>query len=181
MTADDWEQVSEIYRQGMETDLSTFETRCPAYEQWNASHLEGGRFVCELDGRVAGWVALSPVSPRYAYRGVAEVSIYVANGGKRQGIGRELLQRVIRSSEEMGYWTLQSVVLEENAPSLALHRSCGFRLVGMREKIARDRSGKWRNTVLLERRSTLDRFLSEGPAEERPENCRLKVRCSTAG
>lgn len=173
MTESDWERVAEIYRQGMETNLSTFETQCPEYEQWDASHLKNGRLVCELDGRVVGWVALSPVSGRCAYRGVAEISVYVADGVKHRGVGTELIDSVIRASEEMGYWTLQSVVLEENAASLALHRKCGFRVVGTREKIARDRFGKWRNTVLLERRSTLACLAAEEP--EQPEKSCLRA------
>lgn len=176
MLESDWERVAEIYREGIETNLSTFETACPEYAAWDAAHRRTGRLVCERDGRVLGWVALSPVSGRCAYQGVAEVSIYVADEAKRTGIGAALLNAVIEASEGEGIWTLQSVVMEENGASIALHRKCGFRVIGTREKIARDRYGAWRNTVLLERRSRAPRFLEPGQEKSRPES-----RCAPAG
>lgn len=151
----DWGEVCRIYRQGMDTNLATFESSVPPYEKWDANHLPFGRLVAESDGRVAGWVALSPVSARSCFRGVAEVSIYVADEAKNRGVGTLLLSGVIGASERGGVWTLQSAVMRNNEASLALHRKCGFRVVGMREKMARDPHGAWRDTVLLERRSSL--------------------------
>lgn len=151
----DWADVCRIYRQGMDTNLATFESAVPPYEKWDAGHLPFGRLVAEADGRVAGWVALSPVSARSCFRGVAEVSIYVADEAKNRGIGTLLLSGEISAAESGGLWTLQSVVMRNNGASLALHRRCGFRVVGVREKMARDPLGVWRDTVLLERRSAL--------------------------
>lgn len=150
----DWDEVCRIYRQGMDTNLATFESEIPSYEKWDSGHFPFGRLIAEEKGRVAGWVALSPVSARACFRGVAEVSIYVANESKGAGIGSLLLQAEIEESEHHGIWTLQSAVMRNNGPSLALHDKCGFRVVGIREKIARDPAGYWRDTVLLERRSS---------------------------
>ncbi len=150
----DWDEVCRIYRQGMDTNLATFESEIPSYEKWDRGHFPFGRLVAEENGRVSGWVALSPVSARACFCGVAEVSIYVANEIKGSGVGSLLLQAEIEESEQNGIWTLQSAVMRNNGPSLALHGKCGFRVVGIREKIARDPAGCWRDTVLLERRSS---------------------------
>lgn len=155
LMASDWDEVCRIYRQGMETNLATFESEIPSYERWDIGHFPFGRIVAEQDGRVAGWVALSPVSARTCFSGVAEVSIYVADDIKGSGIGTRLLNAEIGESEQNGIWTLQSVIMRNNRPSLALHSKCGFRVVGVREKIARDPAGCWRDTVLLEHRSSL--------------------------
>jgi phosphinothricin acetyltransferase len=152
--ADDWDGVCRIYGQGMDSNLATFESVIPAYSKWDAGHLPFGRLVAERDGGVVGWVALSPISARRCFCGVAEVSIYIANEAKHCGIGTMLLTGEIDVSERNGLWTLQSVVMRNNEPSLALHRKCGFRVVGVREKIALDPHGDWRDTVLLERRSS---------------------------
>lgn len=154
LKASDWDEVCRIYRQGMDTNLATFESKIPSYEKWDSGHFPFGRLVAEQDGRLAGWIALSPVSARTCFRGVAEVSIYVADDTKGSGIGTHLLNAEIGESEQNGIWTLQSVVMRNNRPSLALHSKCGFRVVGVREKIARDPAGCWRDTVLLERRSS---------------------------
>jgi phosphinothricin acetyltransferase len=151
---DDWEAVCRIYRQGMETNLATFESEIPPYSRWNAGHLPFGRLVAEQGGSVIGWVALSPSSSRRCFAGVAEVSIYVADGAKHCGAGMTLLNGVIEVSEQNGIWTLQSSIMRNNEPSLSLHKKCGFRVVGIREKIARDPLGQWRDTVLMERRSS---------------------------
>ena len=152
--AGDWAEVSRIYRQGMDSNLATFEAEVPSYEKWDAGHLSFGRLVFERCNGLAGWVALSPVSARSCFHGIAEVSIYVSAEAKHCGVGTMLLNGVIDASEQNGLWTLQSVVMRNNEPSLALHRKCGFRVVGIREKMARDPRGEWRDTVLLERRSS---------------------------
>lgn len=152
MSADDWPRVREIYLEGVATGDATFETEAPTWERWTASHLPRPRIVARVGGEVAGWAALSPVSGRDAYRGVAEVSVYVAASHRGRGVGRALLEMLTRESEGFGVWTLQASIFPENAASLALHERCGFRVVGRRERIARLK-GVWRNTLLLERRS----------------------------
>lgn len=148
----DWDRVLAIYEEGLATGNATLETTSPAWETWTRAHCARPRLVA-LDGdRVIGWAALSPVSARAVYRGVAEVSIYVAEEGRGRGIGRELLTALIETAEFEGFWTLQASILAENAASVALHQGCGFRIVGRRERIGR-REGVWRDTVLLERRS----------------------------
>lgn len=154
----DWPEVSKIYREGLATNLATFQTECPDWETWNASHLKVCRFVAAIEGKVAGWVALTAVSSRCVYAGVAEVSVYIGESYRGTGAGKALLTEMIRRSEESGFWTLQSGIMQENVASVRLHESCGFRMVGYREKIAQDRFGRWRNTVLMERRSESDRF-----------------------
>jgi len=148
----DWPEVARIYAEGIATGDATFEVEVPSREAWDAAHLSGHRFVAERGGRVAGWIALAPVSSRRCYAGVAEVSLYVAEGARGKGIGSELLATAIASSERDGIWTLQTSVFPENAASLALLRRFGFRTVGIRERIGR-LDGVWRDTVLVERRS----------------------------
>jgi L-amino acid N-acyltransferase YncA len=152
MTADDWPQVAEIYRQGLETGNASFETEVPAPEAWDAAHLPAPRLVARLDGSVAGWAALSPVSGRCVYGGVAEVSVYVATNSAGRGVGRRLLSELVRLSEGAGIWTLQAGIFPENGASLALHERCGFRAVGRRERLG-CHNGVWRDVVLVERRS----------------------------
>jgi phosphinothricin acetyltransferase len=149
---DDWPEVARIYREGIETGNATFETEVPAWEAWNAAHLAEHRFVAERDRQVVGWAALLPVSSRDCYAGVAEVSLYVEEGSRSQGVGSELLATVVESSEHGGIWTLQTSVFPENEASLRLLRRFGFRDVGFRERIGR-LHGIWRDTVLVERRS----------------------------
>ena len=157
----DWPEASLIYQQGMDTGLATFETRCPSYPEWDAAHLKACRLAALEEGKVIGWAALTPVSGRCVYAGVAEVSVYVARDHWGKGAGRALLTELIRHSEECGFWTLQSGILRENAASIRLHERCGFRMVGWRERIGRDRSGQWRDTVLMERRSADPRFYGD--------------------
>ena len=126
----------------------------PSWEAWDRAHLGGHRLVADLGGTVVGWAALSPVSERRVYAGVAEVSVYVSAGARGRGVGQALLEALARSSEAAGIWTLQAGIFPENDPSLALHERCGFRRVGVRERIGRDRE-RWRDVVLLERRSPL--------------------------
>lgn len=151
----DWPEVCRIYRQGMETNLATFEKEIPPYDVWDKTHLPFGRLICEDEDKIAGWTALTPFSGRSCFAGVAEVSIYISNGYKHTGIGTRLMRELIGSSEQHGIWTLQSQIMRNNEPSLALHLKCGFRNVGYREKIAKDPLGNWRDMVLMERRSGL--------------------------
>ena len=148
----DWHAVREIYSEGIATRQATFETEEPSWESWEAAHHSFARLVARKDETVAGWAALSPVSSRQVYAGVAEVSVYIAQSQRGTGLGRRLLEALIAASEANGIWTLQAVMFAENAASLAVHRRCGFREVGRRERIAK-LDGVWRDTVLLERRS----------------------------
>lgn len=160
MREQDWPQVAIIFREGIETGFATFQSEVPTYAQWDATHITCCRLVVEdEDGHILGWAALTPVSSRAAYRGVAEVSIYIARVFRGRSIGRQLLNVLVRDSEEAGYWMLQSVVLVENLASIALHESCGFRTVGRRERIGRLPDGTWSDTLLMERRSRLPDFL----------------------
>lgn len=152
MTEADWPQVERIYQEGIDTGLATFETTVPAWEAWDRSHIEACRFVAERDAHLLGWAALSAVSKRYVYRGVAEVSVYVGADAQRQGVGSTLLKHLVTEAEGAGFWTLQGVILRKNAKSIALHEKCGFRVVGYRERIG-FRDGAWHDTVLMERRS----------------------------
>jgi L-amino acid N-acyltransferase YncA len=147
----DWPEVAQVYAEGIATGVASFETDVPSWEAWDAAHTNV-RVVAELDGRVAGWCALSPTSSRACYRGVAEESAYVATWAHGRGVGRALLDEVIARSEEAGIWTLQAGIFPENKPSLRLHLGCGFRLVGVRERLG-EAGGVFRDVLLLERRS----------------------------
>ena len=148
----DWPEVARIYREGIETGNATFETEVPSWQEWDAAHLGEHRLVAERNGAVAGWIALVPVSPRECYAGVAEVSAYVGEEARGEGVGSALLTAVIDSSERAGIWTLQTGVFPENDVSLRLLQRLGFRVVGTRERIGR-LHGVWRDVVLVERRS----------------------------
>jgi phosphinothricin acetyltransferase len=152
MEPDDWEAVAEIYRQGIATGHATFETEVPTRESWDAAHLDGPRLVADRDGTVVGWAALSPVSNRCVYAGVAEVSVYVAEEVRGRGIGRSLLTALVRGSEEVGIWSLQARVFPENEATIRLHTSLGFRTLGVRERLG-ELGGVWRDVLELERRS----------------------------
>jgi L-amino acid N-acyltransferase YncA len=152
MRTEDWPTVKTIYEQGIATRLATFETEAPAWEAWDAAHLAGPRLVAEENGEVMGWAALSPVSRRPCYAGVVEESVYVAEGARGQGIGAALLGRLCADAEAAGIWTIQTSIFAENVGSIELHRSCGFRVVGVRERIGQ-LEGAWRDTVLMERRA----------------------------
>ena len=157
MEAADWPAVAEIYREGIATERATFQTACPPYPAWDAAHIKECRLVILApDGQIAGWAVLSRVNMRWCYRGVAEVSIYVGERYRGHGYGYHLLRALCAEAEAAGYWTLQSTVLQENVASRRLHAKCGFRLVGRRERIARDCHGRWLDTWLMERRCPAD-------------------------
>src|SRR4030042_5167638 len=145
--------VKEIYQDGIDTGNATFESEAPEWKQWDKSHLRDCRIVAKSEGKIVGWVALSSVSERCAYRGVAEVSLYVKSSARGQGVGKALLKAVIEESERVGIWTLQAGTFPENVASLALQKACGFRIVGTREKIG-CMNGQWRDVVLTYSRST---------------------------
>jgi L-amino acid N-acyltransferase YncA len=152
MTPEDWPSVRSIYEDGIATRNATFETSAPEWEAWDAARRPDCRLVARLDGHVVGWAALSPYSSRSAYRGVAEVSVYVAASARGMGVGRALLRALIEAAETAGVWTLQAGIFPENEASIHLHATEGFRVVGRRERIGQlDR--EWRDVVLMERRS----------------------------
>jgi L-amino acid N-acyltransferase YncA len=157
MTVSDWPEVRRIYQEGMDTNIATFQTTCPPYEEWDRAHLKQCRLVIIAENQVVGWTALSPVSSRCVYTGVAEVSIYIDSNYQGKGTGTKLLNAVIRLSEENDIWTLQSGIMRENSASVRLHEKCGFRMVGYREKIGCDRFGQWRDNFLMEKRSQSER------------------------
>lgn len=153
MTDAHWPAVKAIYEAGIATGNATFETQAPAWEAWDKAHLGHSRLVAvDAAGTVLGWAALSPVSSRCVYGGVAEISVYIAAEARGQGVGRQLLQGLIADSEAHGIWTLQAGTFEENTASIGLHTQAGFRVIGHRERIGQHH-GVWRNTVQMERRS----------------------------
>ena len=150
---DDWPAVRAIYEQGIRGGDATFETETPSWERWDAAH-PALRLVAERDGSVVAWAALSPSSPRRCYRGVGEVSVYVAEEARGSGLGRALLDELVARSEAAGYWTLSAGMFPENEASIRLHKACGFREVGVRERLG-EAGGVWRDVLLLKRRSTV--------------------------
>ena len=151
-TEDDFKEVCTIYAEGIATGIATFETSVPKWPKWDQSHLPFGRIAAIEYDRMLGWAALSAVSDRCVYGGVAEVSVYVAQQARRKGVGRLLMQKLIEISERHNIWTLQSGVFRANEASIELHKRCGFRFIGYREKIGK-LNGDWFDNVLLERRS----------------------------
>lgn len=154
LQSSDWNEVRSIYEEGIATGNATFETEAPSWERWDASHLPGCRLVARGPDGILGWAALSPVSSRRVYAGVAEASVYVAGASQGQGVGRSLLAALIAAAEQDGIWMLQAGVFPENKASLILHERCGFRQVGRRERLGQSH-GTWRDVILLERRSTV--------------------------
>ena len=152
MAAEDWEAVRAIYHAGIATGQATFETETPSWIDWNKAHLRAPRLVAVSDEVIVGWAALSPVSGRTVYAGVAEVSVYVDENVRGRGVGSLLLAALVTQSENEGIWTLQASIFPENAASISLHKAFGFREVGTRRRIGK-LHGVWRDTVLLERRS----------------------------
>jgi phosphinothricin acetyltransferase len=152
MRPKDWPRVASIYEAGIATGDATFETEAPPWDSWDRDHLAQPRLVASRKGVVVGWAALSPVSDRCVYQGVAEVSVYVDPRAIGQGVGRAVLRALVEASESAGIWTLQTGIFPENTASLALHQGCGFRIVGWRERIGQ-MGDRWRDVVFLERRS----------------------------
>jgi L-amino acid N-acyltransferase YncA len=153
MTPCHWKAVKKIYEEGIATGNATFQQTAPTWEEWNRDHLHHSRLIAKEDDLVVGWAALIPVSGRCVYAGVAEESVYIAQKTRGKGIGKLLLQNLIKESEANNIWTLQAGIFRENIASLTIHKDCGFRIVGIREKIG-SMHGRWRDVVLLERRST---------------------------
>ena len=154
MRPEDWPTVRAIYLEGIATGNATFEQTAPEWDKWDAGHLRAARIVARSEGDVVGWAALSAVSGRCVYAGVAEVSIYIAERARGCGVGGKLMARLILESEAAGIWTLQAGIFPENTASIALHQRAGFRTVGERERIGQ-MNGRWRNVVLMERRSAV--------------------------
>jgi L-amino acid N-acyltransferase YncA len=148
---DDYPAVAAVFEEGIRTRNATFETAAPTWEEWDASHLPEPRLVVEDGGAVVGWAALTAYSSRACYGGVADESVYVTESARGRGVGRALLEELVVRAEAAGFWTLQAGIFPENEASLALHERCGFRRVGVRERIGR-LDGVWRDVLLLERR-----------------------------
>ncbi|HEY6171289.1 MAG TPA: GNAT family N-acetyltransferase [Candidatus Kapabacteria bacterium] len=152
MEPSDSKDILSIYLEGIATGNATLETDAPSWEKWDAEHLTSCRLIAKDGDTILGWAALSPVSGRCVYGGVAEVSIYIAETARGKRVGLQLFERLIQESEKNELWTLQSGILQENIASIKLHEKCGFRIIGVRERIGQ-REGIWRNVVLMERRS----------------------------
>ena len=148
----DWQAVNEIYKMGIETGIATFELEVPSWEKWDQSHLKSCRLAAWLNNTLVGWAALSPVSDRCVYGGVAEVSVYVDTNQSGKGIGTKLLENLVKASEKEGFWTLQAGIFRENEASIQLHKKVGFREIGYREKVGK-KNGIWHDNVILENRS----------------------------
>jgi phosphinothricin acetyltransferase len=152
MRAEDWADVALVYRQGLDTGDASFETEVPPFEEWDRDHLALPRLVARAGGWLVGWAALSPASGRCVYGGVAEDSVYVDPAASGRGVGTALLSELVAQAEQAGIWTIQAGIFPENRVSIALHQRCGFRVVGVRERLGQQ-NGRWRDVVLLERRS----------------------------
>lgn len=153
MRDSDFAEMMEIYKQSLEKGDVTFQTECPTHEEWDAGHCKDCRFVYELDGKVVGYTMIAPTSKREAYKGVVELSIFVDNKYLRRGIGTQMLTKLCEETEKRGYWMLYAAIFSVNEASIELHKKCGFRVVGYREKISKDRFGVWQNTTIVERRA----------------------------
>ena len=147
-----YNQVARVYQEGISTGLATFETNVPTWESWNLAHIENCRIAISLKNEIVAWGALSPVSKREVYKGVAEVSVYVAEKSRGKGIGEIVLNKLVNESEQVGIWTLQAGIMRDNLPSIKLHEKCGFRTIGYREKIG-SLYGEWKDNIIMERRS----------------------------
>tara|TARA_R110002051_G_scaffold183009_3_gene252506 strand:- start:348 stop:848 length:501 start_codon:yes stop_codon:yes gene_type:complete len=154
MSATDWDSVAGIYKEGIATGFATFETTVPSFETWDKAHMNSCRLVEKISNTILGWVALSPVSNRCVYGGVAEVSVYISKASRGKGIGKLLLKHLIDASEQDGIWTLQSGIFPTNHGSIKVHEAVGFRRIGTRERVGK-LNGTWIDNVLFERRSSL--------------------------
>ncbi len=156
MRPEDFNSVARIYKQSLKKGIASFTSECPDYELWDAEHHKDCRLVYEWDGSVVGFAAISPVSAKPHYSGVAEVSVYVDRKFFHKGIGTALLNSLCREADEHGYWTLYSSIFSDNIISIELHKKCGFRIVGYRERIAKDIFGNWKSTIMMERRNNIE-------------------------
>jgi L-amino acid N-acyltransferase YncA len=152
MQANNWNEVKRIYEEGIKTGNATFQNESPPWPLWDKAHIQDCRLVAKENEKVIGWAALTPVSDRCVYGGVAEVSVYVDEKVRGRGVGSMLLNELIRTSEQNNFWTLQAGIFPENIASLKIHEASGFRVIGRREKIGQ-MNGIWRDTILMERRS----------------------------
>ena len=152
MTKNDWSSVSSIYAEGIATGFATFEQQVPSFGQWDKNHLQTCRLIALKEENIIGWAALSPVSSRCVYGGVAEISVYVGKDSRGMGAGKSLMQKLIEQSETAGIWTLQSGIFPENTQSVILHKKMGFRFIGKRERVGK-LDGGWKDNLLFERRS----------------------------
>lgn len=152
MKPGDWQTVKKIYEEGIATGNATFQPSAPEWTEWDSSHLQHSRIVAKEGNEILGWAALTPVSGRCVYAGVAEVSVYVSDIARGKGIGKQLLQKLVEESEANNIWTLQAGIFPENLASIKIHKDCGFKILGTRERIGK-MNGLWRDTVLMERRS----------------------------
>jgi len=154
ITKDDWSSVSQIFREGIATQNATFETSVPEWEIWDKSHLRECRLIGRIEDTIVGWATISPITNRCVYGGVVEISVYITSKYRGKGVGKAMLNRLIQESEECGIWTLQAGIFPENISSIKFHKTCGFRIVGLRERIGK-LNGIWRDVMLLERRSKI--------------------------
>lgn len=155
MKPSDWSEVAAIYQEGIDIEIATFQTEVPTYDSWDQSHINSCRLVAIYDNMVIGWTALSPCSSRCVFAGVAELSVYIKKEYRGLHVGEKLIEATITESEKEGFWSIMSMIMETNIPSIALHYKTGFRMIGLREKIGRDCNGVWQNTVMMERRSQI--------------------------
>lgn len=153
VTQEHFPAIAKIYAEGLATGLASFETQVPDWNTWNAKFLQAPRFVLKVNQTVVGWAALSAVSKRIVYKGVAENTVYITKNHQQKGLGSYLLKHLIKESENLGFWTLQASIFSQNTGSISLHKKCGFKIVGLREKIAQ-RNNIWYDNILMERRST---------------------------
>jgi len=149
----DWDKIRDIYKSGIETGIATFESNLPSWEKFDKDHLDFCRLAAVENEKIIGWIALSLMNDKDYYSGVAEVSIYIHEDFRNKGVGKVLLQKAIEDSEKNGLWTLQAKIIEDNISSIKLHKKCGFKLVGIREKLGRDKNGTFINVWLFEKRS----------------------------
>ena len=147
-----WNEVRRIYEEGLYTGNATFQTSAPEWDEWDKTHLQTGRLIAIENEKIIGWAALTPVSGRCVYGGVAEISVYVSENARGKGVGKELLKSLIENSEANGFWTLQAGIFPENVASIKIHEATGFRIIKKKKKIGK-MNGHWRDTILLERRS----------------------------
>lgn len=154
--AEDWSEIAKIYKQGIDSKIATFQDYVPTYEVWNSKYIDGLKVVFEEEGKILGFAALGKVSERNVYSGVLVLTIYIDENSKGKGIGTKLIHYLSRLSDEFGYWVIQSEIIAMNEASINLHKKCGFRLIGIKEKIGKMDNGVWHDLVLMEKRSKIN-------------------------